>query len=174
MPTSLTIESPSFSDQFVISCGTVTLDLQLGKALLIRWNKNGEIMLPKGRKNIGESLYDAALRETLEETGYKATSLPLPVATLSTPKTDTDDGLPHTEPIAVNQRFSPKKQLKIIFWFAAQADSTQPRQMGSQQEDEDFEPLWTPVGEVDQTLTFDEDRQIAQKVIDGARHLINE
>ncbi|KAK1230316.1 hypothetical protein PQX77_006594 [Marasmius sp. AFHP31] len=105
MPTSLTIESPSFSDQFVISCGTVTLDLQLKKALLIRWNKNGEILLPKGRKNIGESLYDAALRETLEETGYKAKLLPLPVATLSTPTTtdDIDHGTgtqpPHTEPI---------------------------------------------------------------------------
>ncbi|KAL0066182.1 hypothetical protein AAF712_006807 [Marasmius tenuissimus] len=68
----------------------------------------------------------------------------------------------------------PSPQLKIIFWFAAQADSTQPRQTELQQEDEEFEALWTPLGEVDQTLTFSEDRQIAQKVIDGARHLINQ
>jgi len=172
-----TIQPLCFSDEFVISCGTVTVDLKLRKVLLIRWNKTGEFLLPKGRKNTGETLYDAALRETFEETGYEPTLLPLPIPTLSTSATDdttkADGVIPLvTEPIAVNQRLSgPSNQLKIIFWFAAQADSTLPKRTGTQQPDEDFDTLWIPMDEVERTLTFDLDRQIARKVIDASRHL---
>lgn len=152
--------------QFVISCGTVTLNLQLSKVLLIRWrNTNGdmELMLPKGRKNIAETLEQAALRETLEETGYTASLLPLPIPTLATSNGNTSSGDLVTEPICVAERNSGSAR-KIIFWFAAQADATQtPQQM--LQEDEDFEAVWEDVESAKETITYDSDREIFMAVL---------
>lgn len=94
--------------QFVISCGTVTVDPRTSKALLIRWRKTDEYMLPKGRKNIAETLEEAALRKTFEETSYKASLLPLLIptqATLGSPSSSSVDarhaGLV-TEPICTS------------------------------------------------------------------------
>ncbi|KAM3520468.1 hypothetical protein MY4038_009417, partial [Beauveria bassiana] len=64
-----TCRSLHFSDDFVISCGTVTVDIPESRVLLIRSRGTGEYYLPKGRKDIHESLEEAALRETWEETG---------------------------------------------------------------------------------------------------------
>ncbi|KAH8433993.1 putative NUDIX domain [Aspergillus melleus] len=159
------------SDTFCISCGTVTLDTTRAKILLIRWNKNQEIYLPKGRKNIGETLKDAALRETYEETGFRVTLFPLPVPTLATPAGDADAvGEPSsatTEPVAVSERLVHDK-LKIIFWFAARGDSTAAPDTRTQQEGEDFEPLWLDLDSGVQSLSFDDDKQIARAVIDIA------
>ncbi|KAB5528912.1 hypothetical protein GE09DRAFT_1148868 [Coniochaeta sp. 2T2.1] len=76
------------SEATTISCGTVTIDPATQKMLLI-WNKKLEIyQLPKGRKNIGEDMLSAAMRETYEETGVKATPLRLKIATRATPPSD--------------------------------------------------------------------------------------
>jgi 8-oxo-dGTP pyrophosphatase MutT (NUDIX family) len=89
------------SDRFVISCGTVPLDLTHRKVLLIRMRSKNEFLLPKGRKDENECLKTAAARETYEETGYTATILPLNVPTRVTNRTGNGE---HTEPIAVTQR----------------------------------------------------------------------
>jgi 8-oxo-dGTP pyrophosphatase MutT (NUDIX family) len=57
-------------ESFVISCGTVTLDIDRSKVLVIYLRKTGEYYLPKGRKDVGEQLEATAVRETYEETGY--------------------------------------------------------------------------------------------------------
>lgn len=157
-------------DALSISCGTITLDPVRARLLLIRWKKNQEVLLPKGRKNIGETLEDAALRETYEETGFRVTLFPLPIPTLATSATAVD----HfgrlsavTEPVAVSQRLIDNK-LKLIFWFAAKGDSTAAPSTGTQQEGEDFEPVWADLDGAVQSLTFDDDRQIAQAVINIA------
>jgi 8-oxo-dGTP pyrophosphatase MutT (NUDIX family) len=76
------------SEATTISCGTVTIDPAKQKVLLI-WNKKLKIyQLPKGRKNIGEDMLSAAMRETYEETGVKATPLRLKIATRATPPSD--------------------------------------------------------------------------------------
>ncbi|KAG5292563.1 NUDIX domain-containing protein [Histoplasma ohiense] len=155
-------------DAFSISCGTVTLDPTQAKMLLIRQNKNQEILLPKGRKNIGEALENAALRETYEETGFRVTLFPLPIPTLATPEAaaDTYGQLSAvTEPFAVSQRLVHNK-LKLIFWFAAKGDSTTAPDTGTQQDGEDFEPIWAELDSGVKSLTFDDDRQIARAVID--------
>ena len=146
---SLTTASPShrslhFSDSFVISSGTVTLDLRTSKVLLMLHLKTGEFLLPKGRKNISETLGDTALRETFEETGFTVHLLPLPIPTLATrPTTNEDPDVARpdfsTEPIAVQQRMV-KGKLKTIFWFAAVGDSTAVPEHGTQQDGECFEP----------------------------------
>ena len=155
------------ASNFVISCGTVTLDLQQSKALLIRWqNPSGgiELMLPKGRKNIGETLEDAALRETLEETGYEATLLPLPVPTLATSDGTLKQSDLTTEAVSVTERYSGDVR-KIIFWFAAQADSTLSPQRGVVQEGEDFEAVWEDLSSVADLVTHDSDRQVLVEVL---------
>ncbi|KAJ9226772.1 hypothetical protein DTO027B5_1892 [Paecilomyces variotii] len=157
-----------FSDSFGVSCGTVTLDPIRRKVLLIRWKKTGEFFLPKGRKNIGETLEDAALRETYEETGFRVALFPLPIPTLATPATveDTLDGSSVvTEPVAVSQRVRDGK-LKIIFWFAARGDATATADAGTQQEWEDFESIWADYELAGPTLTFDDDRSIVRAVLD--------
>lgn len=159
---------------FVLSCGTVTLDLNKSKALLIRWHQTGEVMLPKGRKDIGETLENAALRETWEETGYRASLLPLPFLTQATspPGSQTSEASTRlvTEPICVTQRDRGGVR-KIIFWFAAQADSTAPEGKREQQEGEDFETVWTDLDMVGQVLSHDDDREVARLVIDAMRGL---
>ncbi|OAA62483.1 nudix hydrolase [Niveomyces insectorum RCEF 264] len=72
------------SERCTISCGTVCVDPRMSKVLII-FNRRLRIwQLPKGRKNIGEDLHAAALRETYEETGVHAALLRLKIRTRST------------------------------------------------------------------------------------------
>ncbi len=52
------------SETCTISCGTIFVDPEAGKVLLILNKKLAIYQLPKGRKHIGEDLLAAALRET--------------------------------------------------------------------------------------------------------------
>lgn len=170
--------SLSFSDAFIVSCGTVTIDLAASKVLLIRSRGTGECYLPKGRKDIGESLQDAALRETWEETGVRAHLLPVPITTRATNPTATaaaaaDGSAPVaasfvTEPLAMAQRVT-DGVVKVIFWFVASADSTATRDNGTQQEDEDFDALWVGWDKVCSTLTFEDDSRIAEAALVAAK-----
>ncbi|KAF7908796.1 uncharacterized protein EAE98_008475 [Botrytis deweyae] len=159
--------SMHFSDKFAISCGTVTLDLQARKVLIILWRKNGEYMIPKGRKDIGEGLETTAVRETFEETGFQCQLLPHSFPTLATtdPVEKTGDVGQSTEPFAVTQRTTDGK-LKIIFWYLAQADSTAPKIHDTQMEDEDFDTVWVEEAKVLEKLTYDEDRAITSKAME--------
>lgn len=153
------------SDTFVISCGTITLDPVQARMLLIRYRKDGQVFFPKGRKNIGETLEDAAVRETYEETGFRVTLLPLRIPTLATPAADTNLGdVLSTEPVAVAQFFK-GDTLKLIFWFSAKGDSTATPDVGTQEEGEDFDPFWADLESAVQTLTYDDDKHIAQTVV---------
>jgi len=160
-----------FSDSFAISCGTVTVDTETAQVLVIRWRKTGEYFLPKGRKNIGEPLDQTALRETYEETGIPVQLLPVDMTTLATVPTTSppsDKAEPLTEPIAVAQRVTEGK-LKIIFWYVAQGDSTKVRVEGTQQENEEFDTIWIPYDKVASTLSFEDDRQIANRAMSLAQ-----
>ena len=125
-------------------------------------------MLPKGRKDIDESLEETALRETFEETGIRVQLLPVDINSLATlpPSIKTEDRPEAvTEPIAVTQRTTRQGILKIIFWYVAAADSTTVPEEGTQQENEDFDTVWSDFDNVGSTLSFDEDRSIAEAAI---------
>ncbi|RSM04248.1 hypothetical protein CDV31_010107 [Fusarium ambrosium] len=154
-----------FSNQFVISCGTVSLDVKRSKVLLIRWRRTGEYVLPKGRKDIGEPLEQTALRETFEETGIQVQLLPVAIDTLATLPSSMDLPKAVTEPIAVTQRTTQKGILKIIFWYVAVADSTAIPEEGTQKEDEDFENVWVDFDNAAPTLSFDDDQKIVKAAI---------
>ncbi|KAH7361889.1 NUDIX hydrolase domain-like protein [Plectosphaerella cucumerina] len=155
-----------FADQFVISCGTVTLDVRNAKVLLVRQRTSGEVFLPKGRKDIGERLEDTATRETFEETGVSVDLLPCNIPTRATaPSTMPAARLESvTEPIAVTQRIS-SRVLKIILWYIAAGDSTAVPQQGTQQEGEDFDTVWVDLEQVTSTVTFDDDKDIITRAI---------
>lgn len=122
-------------------------------------------MLPKGRKDVGESLEDTALRETYEETGVKAQLLPVPIDSQATSIQGQDRPKAITEPIAVSQRMT-QGGLKIIFWYVGMADSTIPPVEGTQQENEkDFEAVWVRFDEVESIVSWEDDRRIAMKAI---------
>lgn len=149
---------------FVISCGTVTVDLHHSKVLLIRYhNPNGdtELLLPKGRKNIGETLEQAALRETEEETGYQAYLLPLPIPTRATSDEEFKDS---TEPVCVVERPSGGVH-KIIFWFAAHADSAAAEHEQALQEGEKFDAVWESFDGIEEEITWESDREVLVAVL---------
>ena len=114
------------ADQFVNSAGSVlfvppTSGKPLRVCLLYHVDKD-EYLLPKGRQDLGESLLQAAMRETFEETGFACEVLPVDMDTRSpVPGSNTKD-VPHfvrgcTEPFTVSLRHVSSTNIKFIWWF---------------------------------------------------------
>ena len=149
-----------FSDSFVLSSGTVPIDCSKGLVLILYYRPKGEYLLPKGRKNVGESLQDAAVRETTEESGYECHLLGhnLPI---KAPYSATS---PHTEPFAVQQRMSQGVR-KIIFWYLAQVDSSDSPIGQTLEEGEDFEVRWVRKEVAPSTMSFVDDQKIVEMAL---------
>lgn len=196
------------SEATTISCGTVTIDPTRQKVLLI-WNKKLEIyQLPKGRKNIGEDMLSAAVRETYEETGVRATPLRLKIATRATPPSDHRPSADDTtragegfEPQQANgNEFRPSPDescsfeitegrlsteflgccrypdpqssiptMKVVFFFAATADSVVPRGPGAPEDWEKLDMVWTSASEAAAMLRFKAEAEIVRKALEDAR-----
>ena len=151
------------SHKFVLSSGAVPIDVAENLVLLLYHRSKGEYFLPKGRKQAGESLEDAALRETMEESGYKCTLLRhcLPTKALG-------HDSPHQEPIAVQQRHDGYVR-KVIFWYAAQVDSNAQQKECVQEEGEDFEVRWANTEDAASLMSFVDDREIVERALDAMR-----
>ena len=153
----------NLSHSFVLSAGTVSIDLSKNLVLILYHCPTGKFSLPKGRKNAGESLENAAIRETMEESGYKCTLLN---HSLPTNVPDLQQGLSfHREPIAVQQRMNGNVR-KIIFWYAAEADSSDQQ---VKQEGEEFETYWVNSENATTWISFAEDREIVNAALEAAR-----
>lgn len=153
-----------FSEDFVLSSGTVPIDVSKGLVLLLYYRPKGEYMLPKGRKNVGETLEAAAIRETAEESGFKCSLFKHQL------KTNAQElvGSYHTEPIAVQQRMNQDVR-KIIFWYVAEVDSTSHRMRDTQEEGEDFDVEWVCVENATSKCSFEDDRKILAKALEAVR-----
>ena len=160
------------SGDFVPCSGTVPVDVEKGLVLLLYYRRKKEILLPKGRKDIGENLQSAAVRETFEESGYSCQLVP---HTLPTKASDTrpgstsndynsSNGHPHTEPIAVQQRVSNGVH-KIIFWYLAKADSSVKWTLDTQDDNEDFEPRWIPIDKAVDSMSYPDDRCVVSQAL---------
>ena len=150
-------------DSFVLSAGTVTLDPVHKKILLLLYRPKGEYLLPKGRKDKGESLADAAVRETFEESGYPCELVAHNLPTLAT-GSDTDGIAKHMEPISCQQRMN-RGTRKIIFWFVAKGDSTAVKVEGTQDEGEDFESTWVDIEQGLKMLSYEDDARTAEMAV---------
>ena len=155
-----------FSHEFVLSAGTVSIDIDKNLVLLLFYRSQEEYILPKGRKDVGESLEAAAVRETLEETGFHCSLIGHDLPTRA-PMLESST---HTEPIAVQQRIHDGIR-KIIFWYVAQVDSTAPQLVGTQEEGEDFEAKWASTKEAASRMSFVDDRMIVEKALQATESI---
>lgn len=106
-----------------------------GKFLLIKWKSQGTVELPKGTVEAGETLKEAALREVLEETGYKARIIE---------KLNTfnhvftwHDGVTYD---------------KTVHYFLMHLEDEKKHQH-QRQDNEDFVNKWVPIAEAERQLT---------------------
>ncbi|KAH0838565.1 NUDIX hydrolase domain-like protein [Lanmaoa asiatica] len=164
-----------FSEDFVICAGSVLFRAAPGKRewqiCILHSPMEGVWVLPKGRKDRGESVENAALRETYEETGYRCEFLPCRMATRAP--------LPHinmvdeprivegvVEPFAMTVRsLGEARGTKIIWWYLTRAiDETQFK--GTQTETEDFQSEFITAEKAVEQLTFQDDREVASKALE--------
>ncbi|KAI9781326.1 MAG: hypothetical protein M1835_004325 [Candelina submexicana] len=150
-----------FSSDFVLSSGTVLIDISNSVILVLYYRHQKEFLLPKGRKNVGETLEAAAVRETMEESGYQCQLLE---HNLSTQAPSLKPGPWTTEPIAVHQRVT-KGIRKIIFWYLAQVDSSRPQVLNTQEEGEDFDVRWIRSDVAAAKMTYEEDREVVDRAL---------
>ncbi|KAJ7284891.1 NUDIX hydrolase domain-like protein [Mycena rebaudengoi] len=147
------------ASQFVIAAGYS----------ILHDRKKHEWLLPKGRKDCGESIATAAVRETFEETGYACTLLPCRMATRAPrPGVNGEDAIAVvediTEPIAVTIRDQGARGIKMIWWYIARATSTE-KVLGTQTEWETFDSQFVAADEAAERLTFQVDRETVQKAL---------
>ncbi|KAK4175681.1 hypothetical protein QBC36DRAFT_330914 [Triangularia setosa] len=176
-------KSMSFSPahEVGISCGTVTIDPKRAK-LLIVWNNRLQIhQLPKGTRNVEEHWFDAALRETHEETGFRAEAVALKVPTRAQlPKRALPNkGKGYKKPEIleghVSREFigtcsypdpqSKSPSFKTVFFWAATCDSTSTPDKDTQDEGENLVPKWIDVADVEKFLRFEAEISVVKKAL---------
>jgi 8-oxo-dGTP pyrophosphatase MutT (NUDIX family) len=126
-------------------------------------------LLPKGRKDCGESIEATAVRETFEETGYPCELLPCTIHTCHSTKPGPNahevsklvDNT--TEPIAVTVRHIGEAGIKMIWWFITRV--TGEKVEGTQMESEAFDSHFVDADKAAETLTFKTDRDIVLQAL---------
>ncbi|KAI0330690.1 hypothetical protein GY45DRAFT_1323452 [Cubamyces sp. BRFM 1775] len=127
------------SSQFVLSAGAISfefVDRVPQRVLLVHHSRKNEWLLAKGRKDQGEDLTAAAVREVFEETGYRCHLHPIPRLPTRAPVSAALSGIAFqpdivriaensTEPFAITIRPTGFGQVKLIFWYIGCVDSLQ-------------------------------------------------
>ena len=119
-----------------------------GKVLLLDRPSRGEVRLPKGHIEQGESPQAAALREVQEETGY---ANPYVVADLGTQQVQFVDNF---------------RQLRIIrderYFLMCLHDD---RKIKRDTHELQFIPLWVPADEAVERLTFEVEQEFVRRAL---------
>ncbi|SCV58596.1 related to NUDIX domain [Fusarium fujikuroi] len=155
------------SENLVESAGTILFRLSTQDICIMRDTKRNEYILPKGRRNVGESRRDTATRETTEETGIPCRLLPINMKSrlCSSDDKDAPDEERHfkdvCEPISVQMRRIGEGEMKIIWWYIAAANENET--VGKCEGG--FEIEWHGYEEVLQKLTFQNDRELVARAI---------
>ncbi|EXL60596.1 hypothetical protein FOCG_03428 [Fusarium oxysporum f. sp. radicis-lycopersici 26381] len=155
------------SENFVESAGTILLRLSTHEICILHDIKRNEYILPKGRRNVGESRGDTAIRETTEETGISCRLLPINMKSRLCPSEETD--VPDEarvfkdvcEPISVQMRRIGEHEMKLIWWYVAAVNEN--KTIGKCENE--FEVEWYGYEEVLEKLTFQNDRELVARAI---------
>jgi 8-oxo-dGTP pyrophosphatase MutT (NUDIX family) len=160
------------SEAFVESAGAVLFCLPSREVYILHLLKSDEYILPKGRRNCGESRQAAALREILEETGFVSRLLPLNMSTRAPPAVETkqlDDEVRFytgiCEPFNLQIRRLSNSDVKLIWWFVATIDEDTPIER-SLDDRRRYSVKFYSYTEVLEKLTFQNDRDIVKRAID--------
>ncbi|KAK1253280.1 hypothetical protein MKX07_001357 [Trichoderma sp. CBMAI-0711] len=156
------------ADKLVESAGTILFRLSTCEICILHHLKLDQYVLPKGRRNLGESRQAAALRETTEETGLPCYLLPVDLVCRVTPAIQNGD-LPDEprlfkgacEPIAMQQRRS-GNVTKFIWWYVAAVSEGEPV---NQHEEHNFEVQFCSYDEAVKKLTFKDDCDLVKMAI---------
>ncbi|KAG8816310.1 putative cell survival pathways protein, partial [Serendipita sp. 399] len=159
------------SSEFVISAGSVLFKIADGQifACLLHQPAKDEWVLPKGRKDAGESVDIAAVRETYEETGYNCELFPVTMPTRAPVPGSllgnvTRTVIDCTEPIAITIR-STGGVTKLTFWYITRLKEIVKRE-GTQMENEAFQSYFWPKDEALKKLTFEDDRNVLARAFE--------
>lgn len=155
------------AEQFVESVGAIAIKVSTREVCLVQYL--GEWMLAKGRRNIGESRSQAALREMKEETGYSCILLPLTMTTRAPPATEAGDYPDQPklhekvcEPFMLTCRhLDGDRGIKLIWWYIAAIDESAEVGPGEEQ----FITRLVRFEEALSVLTFENDREIVRKAL---------
>ena len=129
--------------------GGVVIDR--GKLLLLDRPQRGEVRLPKGHIDPGETACETALRETTEESGYSDLQI---VADLGEQLVEFEHDGDHY------------RRTEHYYLMALGSQQTTAR---NQTDARQFHPLWLPLDEAVARLTFDAEQRVAQLAIAAYR-----
>ncbi|KAI9695483.1 MAG: hypothetical protein M1820_008585 [Bogoriella megaspora] len=178
------------STHFLESAGCIIFHLPTRRILLINYLSRSHWVLPKGRRNLHESLPDNALRECREETGYDVKFLPVTMATRCTPAADEGgvfvpdvprvaDGVAG-EPFAVMVRdttlstrakrevFGEGGSVKLIHWYVAHFEGSIDgggEGKESPKGEDQFRAEWFGYEEAVERAKFETDRDVLRRAI---------
>ncbi|KAF9013925.1 NUDIX hydrolase domain-like protein [Cyathus striatus] len=161
------------SSDFVLAAGSVLCKRVLAsdalQVCLLYHRKSGLWVLPKGRKDLGETIEAAAIRETFEETGYACKFLPVRMPTRAPPPainlhpdvvSTIDNAI---EPFSVTVRKT-QNSTKIIFWYLTQLQSPDvQRSSDTQTDSEDFVSRFCEIEEALTLLTISEYTEVVKQ-----------
>ncbi|KAL0059249.1 hypothetical protein AAF712_013999 [Marasmius tenuissimus] len=158
---------------FMLGAGMVGIQPSTQKVVIIEDKRSNRWLLPRGRKDVGESLEETALREAFEETGYKVDFLPMYTGTLQpyAPKDRLGPYPPkNTEPIFMNiigwkARYDLQGRVKdrggeyFVSWYVGQIPEDAVRHEGVCMPDEQeyvshivtFEDAWKKLSSEDES-----------------------
>ncbi|KAH8102407.1 hypothetical protein BXZ70DRAFT_1006334 [Cristinia sonorae] len=135
-----------FASNFLIGVGLLIIQPATGKVAIVHDSKApGYFFLPKGRKDVGEDIIAAALREGYEESGYRATLMSLPVPTLAPyppeDKRSWEEKRLTSEPIYVSTQYYRSDHRRepgiyFTFWFVGEIPADAEYKSGTGMADE--------------------------------------
>lgn len=152
------------------SAGTVLFRLSTREICVLHYPARDEYLLPKGRRRVGESRGEAAVRETREETGVLCRLLPVDLLSLAEGPADEegegngDGARMHKgvcEPVLVQVRKMGNGQVKMIWWFVGAVEEGVPPGRC----EEGFTVGFYGYEEAVRRLTFGDDRELVRRAI---------
>lgn len=157
--------------KYVESAGAILFHISSKQICLVHSHERKEWLLAKGRRNIGETRQQTAIREVQEESGFPCKLLPVNLWTRCTPDAEETEFTPDvprmfekvTEPFMLTHRILPRNNgIKLIWWFIGAIDEDKPLLKG----EEMFSAKLFSFEEAINTLTFASDRDLVAQAIE--------